>query len=73
MPVGATAGRSPGTDCPELGGENYRSFRVYLWGACHSFKTDGLQAYHLLVTRGEGPGMRPGWWYRTRNFFRNLW
>ena len=50
----------------------YRTFRIYLWAGCHAFKTDGLQAYHLLVTRGDGPGMRPGWWYRTRNFFRDL-
>jgi cyclopropane-fatty-acyl-phospholipid synthase len=27
----------------------YRSFRLYLWGVCHNFLTDQLQAYRLLL------------------------
>lgn len=31
--------------------EIYRSFRLFLWGGCHAFKTDRLQAYHMLARR----------------------
>ena len=31
------------------GEETYRSFRLFLWGGCHAFKTDRLQAYHMLA------------------------
>jgi cyclopropane-fatty-acyl-phospholipid synthase len=27
----------------------YRSFRLYLWGVCHNFLTDQLQAYRILL------------------------
>ncbi len=50
----------------------FRAFRIYLWGGCHAFKTEGLQAYHLLFTRGDGPEMRRDWRHRTRNFLRSL-
>ena len=33
------------------GEEMYRSFRLFLWGGCHAFKTDRLQAYHMLARR----------------------
>jgi cyclopropane-fatty-acyl-phospholipid synthase len=33
------------------GEETYRSFRLFLWGGCHAFKTDRLQAYHMLARR----------------------
>lgn len=50
----------------------YRAFRVYLWGGCHAFHVDRLQAYHLTVRRGDGPGPRPGLWRRARHFARGL-
>jgi cyclopropane-fatty-acyl-phospholipid synthase len=50
----------------------YRAFRVYLWGGCHAFQVDRLQAYHLTARRGEGPGPRPGLLRRGRNFVRGL-
>ncbi len=31
--------------------ETYRSFRLFLWGGSHAFKTDRLQAYHMLARR----------------------
>lgn len=31
--------------------QTYRSFRLFLWGGCHAFKTDRLQAYHMLARR----------------------
>jgi cyclopropane-fatty-acyl-phospholipid synthase len=31
------------------GEETYRSFRLFLWGGCHAFKTDRLQAYHMVA------------------------
>ena len=54
------------------GEQTYRAFRVYLWGGCHAFHVDRLQAYHLVAQRGEGPGRRPGTLRRTRNFIREL-
>jgi cyclopropane-fatty-acyl-phospholipid synthase len=37
----------------------YRAFRVFLWGGCHAFRTDRLQAYHVVFRRGPDPGPRP--------------
>jgi cyclopropane-fatty-acyl-phospholipid synthase len=33
------------------GEQVYRSFRLFLWGGCHAFRTDRLQAYHLVARR----------------------
>ncbi|MGW4365394.1 class I SAM-dependent methyltransferase [Nocardia takedensis] len=41
------------------GEDTYRKFRVYLWAGAHCFKTNRLQAYHLVAQkRDRGP--RPG-------------
>jgi cyclopropane-fatty-acyl-phospholipid synthase len=42
------------------GEELYRAFRIFLWGGCHAFKTNRLQAYHLVAERRADPGPRPG-------------
>ncbi|MCH7574835.1 MAG: class I SAM-dependent methyltransferase [Candidatus Marinimicrobia bacterium] len=54
------------------GTEVYRAFRIFLWGGCHAFRTDRLQAYHLVARRGNDPGPRPGLWRRTRIFIKSL-
>jgi cyclopropane-fatty-acyl-phospholipid synthase len=38
----------------------YRAHRVFLWGGCHAFRNDWLQAYHLVARRGPSAGPRPG-------------
>lgn len=38
----------------------YRIFHMYLWGGCHNFRYDGLQAYRMLVRRGKTEGPAPG-------------
>ena len=50
----------------------YRAFRIYLWGGCHAFHVDRLQAYHLVARRGQEPGPRPGMARRVRNFVNGL-
>ena len=42
------------------GEELYRAFHLFLWGGCHTFKTNLLQAYHLVAERRADPGPRPG-------------
>ncbi len=42
------------------GEELYRAFRIFLWGGCHGFQTNRLQAYHLVAERRGDPGPRPG-------------
>src|SRR6266571_578656 len=54
------------------GEKTYRAFRVYLWGGCHAFRRDILQAYHVVVRKGQDAGPRPGVWRRTRNFIQGL-
>jgi len=54
------------------GEQTYRAFRVYLWGGCHAFRRDILQAYHIVVRKGQDAGPRPGLWRRTRNFIQGL-
>ena len=54
------------------GEQTYRAFRVYLWGGCHAFHTDVLQAYHIVVRKGRDQGLRPGLLRRTRNFVQAL-
>lgn len=31
--------------------EAYRLFRLFLWGGCHAFRKDGLQAYHVVARK----------------------
>jgi cyclopropane-fatty-acyl-phospholipid synthase len=54
------------------GEATYRKFRVYLWGGSHAFRHDLLQAYHVVVRKGQDAGPRPGVWRRTRNFTNGL-
>jgi cyclopropane-fatty-acyl-phospholipid synthase len=50
----------------------YRSFRVYLWAGSHAFKTNRLQAYHLVAERRTDPGPRPGSIRRFAHFLTSL-
>jgi cyclopropane-fatty-acyl-phospholipid synthase len=52
--------------------QTYRAFRAYLWAGAHQFKTNGLQAYHLVAERRADPGPRPGILRRIRHFLRSL-
>jgi len=54
------------------GEEVYRAFRVYLWGGCHAFKIDRLQAYHLVARKSTNMGPRPNFFRRTLHFIRNV-
>jgi cyclopropane-fatty-acyl-phospholipid synthase len=42
------------------GEDVHRAFRIFLWGGCHAFKTNRLQAYHVVAERRGDPGPRPG-------------
>ena len=42
------------------GESQYRAFRIFLWAGSHAFKTNRLQAYHLVAERRADPGPRPG-------------
>lgn len=50
----------------------YRAFRLYLWGGSHAFKTNRLQAYHLVAERRAEPGPRPGRARRLGHFVLSL-
>lgn len=54
------------------GEATYRAHRIFLWGGCHAFRVDRLQAYRLVVRRGHGPGPRPGLLRRARTFVWGL-
>jgi cyclopropane-fatty-acyl-phospholipid synthase len=54
------------------GERTYRIFRLYLWAGVPAFRNDQLQAYHLVVCRGEGPGVRPGLAHRISGFIRQM-
>jgi cyclopropane-fatty-acyl-phospholipid synthase len=54
------------------GEPTYRAFRVFLWGGAHAFKTNRLQAYHLVSERRSDPGPRPGLPRRTASFVGSL-
>ena len=56
----------------QWGSELYRAFRLFLWGGSHAFKTNRLQAYHLIAERREDPGPRPGSLRRTGQFLMSL-
>ena len=52
--------------------EVYRAFRLFLWGGCHAFRTDRLQAYHLVARRGLHQGPRPLRGRRFLSFLREI-
>jgi cyclopropane-fatty-acyl-phospholipid synthase len=54
------------------GEETYRVFRLFLWGGTHAFKTNALQAYHLVAERTSSPGPRPSTFRRIIQFLGNL-
>ena len=54
------------------GDQIYRSFRMYLWGGCHAFRVNRLQAYSLVARRHRLPGPRPSMIKRIYSFVRSL-
>lgn len=54
------------------GEETYRVFRLFLWGGTHAFRTNALQAYHLVAERTPSSGPRPSTVRRIRQFVGNL-
>lgn len=54
------------------GEETYRIFRLFLWGGTHAFKSNDLQAYHLVAERRPSPGPRPSSLRRTLQFLGSL-
>jgi cyclopropane-fatty-acyl-phospholipid synthase len=52
--------------------ELYRAFRLFLWGGCHAFRTDQLQAYHVVARRGPDAGPRPGRGRRFLSFLKQI-
>ncbi|KAJ5545761.1 hypothetical protein N7494_003346 [Penicillium frequentans] len=54
------------------GEETYRVFRIFLWGGSHAFKTNSLQAYHLVAEKTASMGPRPSTYRRLVQFLGNL-
>ncbi|HEX6355358.1 class I SAM-dependent methyltransferase [Actinophytocola sp.] len=54
------------------GAETYRAFRLYLWGGTHAFRSNALQAYHLIAERTADPGPRPSIGRRVVRFLAGL-
>lgn len=54
------------------GEETYRVFRIFLWGGSHAFKTNALQAYHLVAEKTASMGPRPSTYRRIIQFLGNL-
>lgn len=54
------------------GEETYRVFRLFLWGGTHAFKTNALQAYHLVAEKTNSPGPRPSTYRRIMQFLATL-
>jgi cyclopropane-fatty-acyl-phospholipid synthase len=54
------------------GAETYRVFRLYLWGGTHAFRTNALQAYHLVAERRPSAGPRPSIVRRMVQFLGSL-
>jgi cyclopropane-fatty-acyl-phospholipid synthase len=54
------------------GEARWRAFRIYLWGGCHAFKTNRLQAYHLVAEKRSDTGPRPVNWRRFKHFLASL-
>ena len=50
----------------------YRIFRLFLWGGAHAFKTNALQAYHVVAEQTGSPGPRPSLARRTLQFVGSL-
>jgi cyclopropane-fatty-acyl-phospholipid synthase len=54
------------------GEQEYRRFRLFLWGGTHAFNTNALQAYHFVAERTSSPGPRPSIPRRFKHFLGNL-
>jgi cyclopropane-fatty-acyl-phospholipid synthase len=54
------------------GEPTYRAFRIFLWGGAHAFRTNRLQAYHLVAQRHPQPGPNPTTARRVAGFVRSL-
>ncbi|KAL4938425.1 hypothetical protein BDV06DRAFT_56766 [Aspergillus oleicola] len=54
------------------GEQTYRVFRLFLWGGAHAFKTNSLQAYHVLAEKTADVGPRPGTLKRVVQFLGRL-
>jgi cyclopropane fatty-acyl-phospholipid synthase-like methyltransferase len=54
------------------GDYTYRTFRIFLWGGAHAFRTNRLQAYRLVAERRVDAGPRPGKLRRTASFLGSL-
>jgi cyclopropane-fatty-acyl-phospholipid synthase len=54
------------------GEETYRAFRLFLRGGAHAFRTNALQAYHLVAERRAAPGPRPSTASRVVQFLAGL-
>lgn len=54
------------------GEETYRVFRLFLWGGTHAFRSNNLQAYHLVAERTSSLGPRPSTIRRMIQFLGNL-
>jgi cyclopropane-fatty-acyl-phospholipid synthase len=54
------------------GQETYRLFRLYFWGSAHAFRTNAVQASHLVAERTMSPGPRPSTSRRILQFLGNL-
>ena len=54
------------------GDRTYRIFRIFLWGGAHAFRTNRLQAYHLVAERRADCGPRPGKLRRAASFVSSL-
>lgn len=54
------------------GEETYRVFRLFLWGGTHAFKTNALQAYHVVAEKTNSPGPRPSTYRRIIQFLGTL-
>jgi cyclopropane-fatty-acyl-phospholipid synthase len=54
------------------GDDVYRAFRMFLWGGSHAFKTNRLQAYHVVSERRHNRGPRPGLARRLAGFAGSL-
>ena len=54
------------------GEDTYRVFRVFLWGGTHAFRTNSLQAYHIVAEKTGLLGPRPSTYRRVVQFLGNL-
>lgn len=54
------------------GEDTYRVFRVFLWGGTHAFRTNSLQAYHIVAKKTGSLGPRPSTYRRVVQFLGTL-